>query len=114
MQRLEAFKLYFCSEQLLQRPFNFAALNNRARQHCSGNFLLFLNNDIRFESPAPIEALLDPFAMAKLGVPLGVPAQAEEIANGVLFLASDASRHMTGAEFVIDGGMTAGTVRRPD
>jgi NAD(P)-dependent dehydrogenase (short-subunit alcohol dehydrogenase family) len=57
---------------------------------------------------------LDPFAMAKLGVPLGVPAQAEEIANGVLFLASDASRHMTGAEFVIDGGMTAGTVRRPD
>jgi NAD(P)-dependent dehydrogenase (short-subunit alcohol dehydrogenase family) len=57
---------------------------------------------------------LDPFAMAKLGVPLGVPAQAEEIANGVLFLASDASRHMTGAEFVIDGGMTAGSVRRPD
>lgn len=57
---------------------------------------------------------LDPFAMAKVGVPLGVPAQAEEIANGVLFLASDASRHMTGAELVIDGGMTAGSVRRAD
>lgn len=56
----------------------------------------------------------DPFAMAKVGVPLGVPAQAEEIANGVLFLASDASRHMTGAELVIDGGMTAGSLRRPD
>jgi GT2 family glycosyltransferase len=48
-------------------PFNFAALNNRARQHCSGSFLLFLNNDIRFESPQPIEALLDPFALAVTG-----------------------------------------------
>jgi glycosyltransferase involved in cell wall biosynthesis len=48
-------------------PFNFAALNNRAREHCSGTFLLFLNNDIRFESPNPIEALLDPFALASTG-----------------------------------------------
>jgi GT2 family glycosyltransferase len=48
-------------------PFNFAALNNRAREHCSGTFQLFLNNDIRFESPKPIEALLDPFALASTG-----------------------------------------------
>ena len=48
-------------------PFNFAALNNRARASCTGSFLLFLNNDIRFESPAPIEALLDPFALALTG-----------------------------------------------
>ncbi|MEB3354174.1 MAG: rhamnan synthesis F family protein [Cyanobacteriota bacterium] len=48
-------------------PFNFAALNNRARRHCSGSFLLFLNNDIRFESPRPVEALLDPFALASTG-----------------------------------------------
>jgi len=48
-------------------PFNFAALNNRARRHCTGNFLLFLNNDIRFESPKPVEALLDPFGMALTG-----------------------------------------------
>lgn len=48
-------------------PFNFAALNNRARTSCTGSFLLFLNNDIRFASPRPIEALLDPFALASTG-----------------------------------------------
>jgi len=59
-----------------------------------------------------LPAAPDPYEMARLGVPLGVPADPEEIANGVLFLASDASRHMTGAELVIDGGMTGGTIRR--
>lgn len=53
-------------------------------------------------------APIDPQALAAAGVPLGEPGQAQDIADGVLFLASDASRHMTGAELVIDGGMTAG------
>lgn len=61
----------------------------------------------------PTGAGLDPHALARAGVPLGVPAEAEDIANGVLFLASAASRHMTGSELVIDGGMTAGGARRP-
>jgi NAD(P)-dependent dehydrogenase (short-subunit alcohol dehydrogenase family) len=55
-------------------------------------------------------APLDPQAIAAQGVPLGEPGQASDVADGVLFLASDASRHMTGSELVIDGGMTAGRV----
>ncbi len=39
--------------------------------------------------------------------PLGRMGTAEEIAWGCVFLASDESRFMTGAELVIDGGMTA-------
>jgi len=51
---------------------------------------------------------IDPNEVAKARVPLGRPGQAQDIANGVLFLASDASSYMTGAELVIDGGMTGG------
>jgi NAD(P)-dependent dehydrogenase (short-subunit alcohol dehydrogenase family) len=46
--------------------------------------------------------------VAKAGVPLGRAGQAQDIANGVLFLASDAFSYMTGAELMIDGGMTGG------
>ncbi|HEY2300908.1 MAG TPA: glucose 1-dehydrogenase [Acidimicrobiales bacterium] len=40
-------------------------------------------------------------------VPLGQESGPEEVAKLVLFLASEDSRHSTGAEFVVDGGMMA-------
>ena len=45
-------------------------------------------------------------ALSKLQ-PIGRKGRAEEIAKGVLFLASDESSLMTGAELVLDGGLTA-------
>jgi hypothetical protein len=33
-------------------------------------------------------------------------AEPEEIADGIVFLASDESRFMTGSELVVDGGYT--------
>jgi 3alpha(or 20beta)-hydroxysteroid dehydrogenase len=43
-------------------------------------------------------------------VPLGRMGFAEELSNMVLFLASDESSFSTGAEFIADGGETAGIV----
>lgn len=40
-------------------------------------------------------------------IPMRRMAQAEEVTNMVLFLASDESSYSTGSEFVIDGGLTA-------
>jgi NAD(P)-dependent dehydrogenase (short-subunit alcohol dehydrogenase family) len=44
-------------------------------------------------------------------IPLGYIAGAEEVADTVLFLASDAARYVTGQELIVDGGLTVnGTV----
>ena len=45
-------------------------------------------------------------AMSTQAVPLGVKGLPSDIANGVLWLASDESRYVTGAELVIDGGLS--------
>ena len=39
--------------------------------------------------------------------PMGEAGSPIDIANGIVFLASDEARHVTGAELVIDGGLTA-------
>ena len=44
-------------------------------------------------------------AMTATAVPLGVKGVPKDIANGVLWLASDESRYVTGLELVIDGGL---------
>src|SRR6266511_4010842 len=41
-------------------------------------------------------------------IPLGRMAKASEVADLAAFLASEESRYITGAEFTIDGGLTAG------
>jgi NAD(P)-dependent dehydrogenase (short-subunit alcohol dehydrogenase family) len=56
---------------------------------------------------------IDPYAVAETAVPLGKAGEASEVADGILFLASDMSSHVTGSELVIDGGMTAGRITRP-
>ncbi|HEY5106679.1 MAG TPA: glucose 1-dehydrogenase [Caulobacteraceae bacterium] len=45
-------------------------------------------------------------AISAMSVPLGVKGLPLDIANAVLWLACDESRYVTGAEIVVDGGLT--------
>jgi NAD(P)-dependent dehydrogenase (short-subunit alcohol dehydrogenase family) len=66
--------------------------------------------------PAIIETPMAEYGMAQLGrtreqlvrgYPLGRLGQPVEVANAVLFLASDEASFVTGAELTVDGGLTA-------
>ena len=62
------------------------------------------------ESPMTLPIMLDTAAGREESAarhPMGRIGQPEDIAYGVLFLASDEASFMTGSELVIDGGVTA-------
>jgi 3alpha(or 20beta)-hydroxysteroid dehydrogenase len=48
----------------------------------------------------------------QLQIPQHRPGKPEEVSKMIVFLASDDSSYSTGAEFVVDGGMTAGIPHR--
>ena len=58
-------------------------------------------------------APIDPRERAAGMVPLTRVGEAQDIANGVLFLCTEAANYMTGQELVIDGGITAGGRPQP-
>jgi NAD(P)-dependent dehydrogenase (short-subunit alcohol dehydrogenase family) len=64
------------------------------------------------ETPLLAELLADPERRARrlVHIPVGRFGQAHEVARAALFLASDESSYITGATFVVDGGITAAYV----
>ena len=64
------------------------------------------------ETPLLQELMSDPARRQRrlVHIPVGRLGLAEEIANAALFLASDESSFVTGATFVVDGGITAAYV----
>lgn len=63
-----------------------------------------LLENFRLDKSVPREATMEKLAAQ---VPLGRVGEPEDVALGVLYLASDESRFMTGAELKLDGGISA-------
>ena len=80
-----------------------------AVQHAKDNIRCNSVHPGPIETPMIQESLDDPeeLAMRLQRTPLGRIGKVEDIAYGVLYLASDESSFVTGSELVIDGGATA-------
>jgi NAD(P)-dependent dehydrogenase (short-subunit alcohol dehydrogenase family) len=80
----------------------FARQNIRANAICPGPV----------DTPMLQALLADPARRQRrmVHIPPGRLAQATEIANAALFLASDESSYVSGATFTVDGGITAAYV----
>ena len=103
-------------QPLIKGPVGLEFLLEFAKAlHCAKQGLDIRSNSIH---PTYIDTpILDPVrqrfgkaeAEAKLGrqIPLGHIGEPADIANAVLYLASDESKFMTGAELKLDGGISA-------
>ncbi len=90
----------YCAEQ---------RYNIRCNSIHPGAILTPMWDPILGEGPAREQAI----AALAAEVPLGRMGTAQDVAALVLYLASDESAYVTGAEFVIDGGILAGSAAPP-
>lgn len=93
----------------------YAASKAAVRGMTKGTAVEYGPNNIRVNSvhpgfintPMMVEATDEKGGEALKEIPLGRLAEAREVSNLVLFLASDESSYITGAEYLIDAGMLA-------
>ncbi len=78
---------------------DYAPFNIRVNSIHPGLIVTGMTEDL-LKDPETTKTLLGPTILART-------AQPEEVANAVLFLASDEASFMTGSELVVDGGYTA-------
>jgi NAD(P)-dependent dehydrogenase (short-subunit alcohol dehydrogenase family) len=100
------------------RSTAMAFAENGARLVVSGRRPTEASTGVRVNAVAPgptDTGMLDRFtgtpekkAALIAGVPIGRIGKPDDIANGVLFLATDASSFVTGQILTVDGGKTAG------
>lgn len=83
------------------QAIEFAPFNIRVNSIHPGGVMTPMVEPLLPADPAQLDAMM------KGMCPLGRIGEAIEIANGVLFLASDEASYVTGSELVIDGGLTA-------
>ena len=95
----------------------YSAAKGAIRLFTKSTALQYAKENIRVNSvhpgfaitPLNAERFADPDSQEDVirRTPLGRMGTAEDIANAILYLASDESAFVTGSELVIDGGMTA-------